>query len=380
MSVRKRIWTTRKGEQKEAWIVDYFDQDGDRHIETFERKKDADARHDTVRVNVRQGVHTAPNKTVTVAEAAESWIRLVEANGMRSTGPAERTTIRQYRQHVSLHIAPRIGRLKLAHLTPTKVEEFRDDLLANLSRPMARKVMTSFKSLLKAAKYTHAAAHVSIGAPKRGRSKIEAGKDFPTPAEIKRIIKGAPSGRPRALLLTAALTGLRASELRGLRWSDVDLKAGELHVRQRADRYCTIGAPKSGSGARTVPLPSKAVAALREWKLACPNGEAGLVFPSPTGAVEHHSNMLRSLVPAMRAARVVDKHGEPKYALHAFRHFFASWCINPKDRGGRELSPKVVQTLMGHSSIMITLDIYGHLFREEGGRAELAEAAEALFA
>src|SRR5690348_5526680 len=51
MSVRKRTWTIRKGEQKEAWIVDYFDQAGDRHIETFERKKDADARHATVKVN-----------------------------------------------------------------------------------------------------------------------------------------------------------------------------------------------------------------------------------------------------------------------------------------------------------------------------------------
>jgi hypothetical protein len=43
MSVRKRQWKTRSGEQREAWVVDYFDADGDRHIETFERKKDADA-------------------------------------------------------------------------------------------------------------------------------------------------------------------------------------------------------------------------------------------------------------------------------------------------------------------------------------------------
>src|SRR5262249_58311860 len=70
-------------------------------------------------------------------------------------------TCAQYEQHFRLHIAPRIGRIKLAHLTPPKVEAFRDDLLANMSRPMARKVLTSLKSLLRAAKYAHVAADVS---------------------------------------------------------------------------------------------------------------------------------------------------------------------------------------------------------------------------
>jgi hypothetical protein len=52
----------------------------------------------------------------------------------------------------------------------------------------------------------------------------------------------------------------------------------------------------------------------------------------------------------------------------AFRHFFASWCINPKERGGRELPPKVVQDLLGHSTISMTLDIYGHWFPSKGDR------------
>ena len=375
MSVRKRAWTTRKGDPKEAWIVDYADQDGDRHIRTFERKKDADAYHATVKVDVRRGLHTAPSKSATVAEAAESWIKRIEADGR------ERTTVRQYRQHVDLHIGPRIGTIKLADLTPKKIENFRDDMLAHLSRPLARKVLTSLKSLLKVAKYAHVAADVTIGRSKRGEQKLEVGRDIPTPAEIKRLIDAAATdGKRRALLLTAALTGLRASELRGLRWSDVDLKAGELHVRQRADRYCVIGAPKSDSSLRAIPLAPDVLTALKEWRLGCPKGEADLVFPSSTGQIEHHANMLRSLRPVMLAAGLVDKDGEPKYALHAFRHFFASWCINPKERGGRELPAKVVQQLLGHSSIMMTLDRYGHLFPRGDDRAELAKAAHALLA
>lgn len=79
----------------------------------------------------------------------------------------------------------------------------------------------------------------------------------------------------------------------------------------------------------------------------------------------------------MVAAGVTDSKGRPKYALHAFRHFFASWCINPKERGGRELPAKVVQQLLGHSSIVMTLDRYGHLFPRGDDRSELAASARA---
>jgi integrase len=372
MSVRKRKWVTRLGEAKEAWVVDYTDQQGDRHIKTFERKKEADDYRATVKVDVRAGTHVAPSKSVTVAVAAESWIKRAEAEGR------ERATIENYREHVRLHILPRIGKLKLASLTLPKIETFRDDLLSNLSRPMARKVWVSFKSLLKVAKYAHVAAGVSIKGRKRDERALEQGRDFPTPAEIKRLIDAAGDARRRTLLLTAALTGLRASELRGLRWADVDLKAGELHVRQRADRYGVIGQPKTKSSVRTVPLAPEVLAALKVWKLACPKGDLDLVFPTGTGRVVFLPDIVRSLRPIMTAAGVVNKAGKPKYAMHAFRHFFASWCINRKVDGGRELPAKVVQHLLGHSSIVMTLDRYGHLFPRGDDRAELAEASRAL--
>jgi integrase len=382
MSVRKRHWRTGKGEIKEAWIVDYVDQQGDRHIETFERKKDADDYHATVRVDVRKGLHTAPSKSPTVAVAAENWIRRVEANGMRSDGPAERSTIRQYRQHVNLHIVPRLGRVKIAELTSTKVETFRDELLASLSRPLARKVLTSFKSLLKAAQYAHVTDGVSIGRDKR-ELKLEVGRDIPSPTEIKRIIAAIPHDdlRLRALLLTVAFTGLRASELRALRWKDLTLKAGELHVRQRADRFNSVGAPKSRASIRNLPLNEVLIAALGAWKLKSDHsGEDDFVFCTGTGRIEHHKNMLAGLVPILKSARLLSKSGEPKYGLHAFRHFFASWCINSKASGGRELPPKQVQYLLGHSTISMTFDIYGHLFPSEGERTELDDAVRKLLA
>src|SRR5262249_24538101 len=158
---------------------------------------------------------------------------------------------------------------------------------------------------LKAAKHAHIAADVSVGRSKRSERKLEAGRDIPTPAEIKRIVEAVKDdARMHALVLTAALCGLRASELRGLRWSDVNLKSGELHVGQRAGRYNVIGAPKSASSIRSVPIPPEAVAALKVWKLACPRGELDLAFPTRTGAIMFHRTMLHSLTPVMTAAGV----------------------------------------------------------------------------
>ena len=79
MSVRKRTWTTSKGERRSSFIVDYTDSEGDRHIKTFDREKNAKAYHAKVAVNVAQGVHVAPSKSLTVREAAEVWIKRVEA-------------------------------------------------------------------------------------------------------------------------------------------------------------------------------------------------------------------------------------------------------------------------------------------------------------
>ena len=70
MSVRKREWTTAKGEVKEAWIVNYTDGNGKRRLQTFERRKEADAYEATVKVDVRKGIHVAPSQSPTVAEAA----------------------------------------------------------------------------------------------------------------------------------------------------------------------------------------------------------------------------------------------------------------------------------------------------------------------
>jgi integrase len=362
MSVRKRSWTTRKGEAKEAFIVDYVDGKGERHIRTFERKGDADAYHAQVRVEVRQGTHVAPSNSITIAEACENWLKRAEAEGL------ERSTLAQYRAHERIHITPRLGRVKLANVSAEVVKTFRDELLTNLSRPLARKVLVSLKMMLRHGGRSHVADGVTIKPEGRHKRKLEVGKDIPTPAEIRRMVAVAKDHRARALLLLAAFTGLRSSELRGLRWCDVDLANGELEVRQRADRYYAIGSPKSQGSRRKVPLDTGVlIPALKEWKMACPKFDADLVFPSSKGGPVHQEVLLKLIRSVMASAGIRNSYG-----LHSFRHFFASWCINPRSEGGRELPPKAAQALLGHSSITMTLDVYGHLFRANDDKGELA--------
>ena len=368
MSVRKRTWTTADGEERTAWVVDYKDGAGKRRLKTFSRKKDADAWAPQTAVDVRKGVHTPESESVTVAEAAKLWLSRAELEGR------ERSTCEQYRQHVELHINPLIGGTKLARLTTPAVEGIRDKLVGTMSRPMAKKVLGSLKSILTEAQRRGLVAHnaaspVKIEIAGRHKRKLKVGEDIPTKGEAQRIIEAA-QGRWRPLLVTAVFTGLRASELRGLTWNDVDFETRTIHVRQRADRYNEIGSPKSHAGERDVPMSPIVINTLREWKLQCPASDLGLAFPNGKGNIEALANVFnRGFAPAQVAAGVAidtgekDEDGKPimkaKYGMHALRHFCASWLIE------QGFPPKRLQSILGHSSIQMTFDTYGHLFPAE---------------
>jgi integrase len=297
----------------------------------------------------------------------------------------------------------------MAELNVPTVRRFMDRLRDERRSPaMIRKVTVSLGSLIADAQEQGHAARNAVRDLHRGkrrgksaraewkqRGKLKVGVDIPMPAEVTAILANAKS-RWRPLLLTAAFTGLRASELRGLRWRDVELKNFRLHVRQRADRYNEIGATKSEAGERTVPFGKVAANTLKEWRLACPKGDGDLVFPNGSGNVESLANIInRGLVPAQLAGGItvpkldaegkpiVDDDGNavmlPKYTgMHALRHFYASWCINRRADGGLELPGKVVQDRLGHATINMTMDRYGHLFPNGDDGAELSAAEGAL--
>jgi integrase len=393
MSVRKRTWTDGKRETRSAWVVDYKDQGGRRRLKTFKLKKEADAFALTAGVEVRDGTHVPDRETITVEEACKAWLKNCSRNGL------ERSTLDQYEQHVRLHINPLIGSLKLSKITVPAVRAFQDDLRDNgRSAAMISRVTVSLGSILSDAQERGLVVRNAVHEMKsrrksksssqgRKNTRLKYGVDIPTKEEVRALIVAA-GGTFRPFLVTTIFTGLRSSELRGLTWSSVDLDKGELEVRQRADKYQTIGLPKSDAGHRTITLPPIVINTLKEWKLACPKGDADLVFPNGAGNIEYHANIIkRGYHPVQLSAGVTSdgkgKDGEPvtlpKYSgLHALRHWFASWCINRKSDGGLELSAKQVQERLGHSSITVTYDTYGHLFPATDEAKDLAAAENML--
>jgi integrase len=383
MSVRRRAWENDNGSRGEAWVVTYTDGGGKRRLKTFKRRRDAESFENAVGVGVRSGLHVPDSQSVTLAEAGRLWLDSCEAAEL------ERATLVDYRRHLELHIVPLLGAVKLAQLTVPVVRGFADALRKGGTSPaMVRKLRVSLSAILTdALERGLVGQNVIKGMRKqrrgneadRHRGRLKVGVDIPTPDEVRTFIAHLES-RWRPLFLTAIFTGLRASELRGLRWSDVDLTRGEIHVRQRADRYRVIGRPKSETSERSVPLPPMVVNALREHRLACPKGEQDLVFPNDAGNVYDHASIIkRGLVPLMIKAGLIDAKGKAKYTgMHSLRHFYASWCINRRVDGGLELPLKVVQARLGHASIQMTADTYGHLFPRSDDGAELAAAEKAF--
>jgi len=357
MSVHKRRWKTAKGEMKEAWVIDYWHGGKRHHGGTFELRKDADAALAQIKVDKGSGKHVAPSRSITVEKAAQLWLE--EAHDL------ERSTVKVYADVVAYHIVPMIGQAKLANITTAKVKEFQNSLREGGRSQYTIKRATQFLgSIIDEAVERGLHSHNVVRSISRKRksgnprqkAKLEVGKDIPLPQDIKEIIAGATEPRWRALLILLSFTGIRISEVRGLRWKNVDLGKAELHVRERADRFCEIGPPKTANSRRTVPLLPFVLNTLKEWRLQCPKFESDLVFPSPSGKPYHLQSCVRQGLIAAQGSSV-------KYTgIHCLRHFYASFCINREEDGGLGLPPKTVQDRLGHSTLAMTMDRYGHLF------------------
>jgi integrase len=334
------------------WQVDFTDQVAKRRSKLFPRRKDADVFLVRVRSQVANHTYLADSESLTVGEAAANWLEHCEVRCM--TGRRmERATLRDYSDKVRLHLKdPEIGVADklLARLTRRHVNEFRDRLLMNgRSEHLTRRALSVLKLILDHAidngqLFTNAAHGVRV----IKSSRIDQKAPVPPKEVVRALIESAEEDfKPH--LIISALGGLRASELRGLRWQDVDFEKGFIHIRQRADAYNKMGEPKSRAGFRDIPAGPMVLSALRHWKLRCPKSELGLVFPAPRGGILQHTNTqgrFRKLCATV----------EVKMRWHDLRHFAVSLWIE------QGFSIKEIMTFAGHSSVQMTMERYGHLF------------------
>jgi integrase len=182
--------------------------------------------------------------------------------------------------------------------------------------------------------------------------------------EARALLAAARGTRNETLYVVALHTGLRQGELLGLKWSDVDLTGRRLSVRRAlkvTDHELDFGPPKNKQSRRSHTLSKSAAAALRahrarqsEERLRLGDlwQDHDLVFPNRVGKPMDHNNLYyREYKPLLQRAGLADK----SFTFHSLRHTFATELFNQRKR------PKIIQALLGHSSIVQTMDTYSHL-------------------
>jgi site-specific recombinase XerC len=214
------------------------------------------------------------------------------------------------------------------------------------------------------------ASPVRIDTRKRDTIPIRLGLEIPDRPEIRKIF-AASVGRWLTFFSTASFAGMRSSELRGLPWPNVRLDAHKIDVRQRADRKRAIGLCKSAAAYRTIQIGDDLVEMLRWWKLICPPSDLDLVFPDDDGNVLYRVEPLNQLKAIQDQIGMKRANGKAKYTVHSLRHFYASIMID------EAIPIKRLQYLLGHSTIELTMDTYGHLFPEEDAQAARINSAMA---
>lgn len=171
------------------------------------------------------------------------------------------------------------------------------------------------------------------------------------------------SSDDRVIYATAFYAGLRAGEMRALRWTDVDLAGGTIKVERSWDAVEGSQDPKTRASRRTVPLIPILRDELLEHRIRQGRNGVGLVFGKTEDSPFGHAVLLA------RVRRVWPRNGFAYITLHNARHTFASLLIAAGE------DPKRLPTYVGHSSISVTFDIYGHLL--PGSERESADRLHA---
>jgi integrase len=296
---------------------------------------------------------------LTIAEYLQHWLE------GSVKGSVWHTTYRDYAGHVKNHIAPELGRLKLAKLTATHVQAlYRRKLDSGLAPRTVQYIhATLHKALDQAVKWRLIPYNVSdaVAKPRQKRSE----RDALTLRQVLDFFEAAKGDRFEALYVLAVFTGMRPGEMLALRWSDLVLDNPEPVARVRRSLSkddggrLVVKSTKTEKG-RAVALLPQVVEALQihrkrqtEQRLKYSGlwRDENLVFPSTTGGPMSWDNLVRrNLKPLMRVA------GLPEATRpYDLRHTFATLMLEQGE------NPKVVQEILGHSRITHTMDTYSHV-------------------
>jgi integrase len=297
-----------------------------------------------------------------VGQFLTHWLEDVHRQNIRPR------TYERYEEIVRLHLAPGIGHHQLQKLSPQHLQSF---YKKKLEEGLSTTTVISFhnvlhKALETAVRWNLIARNTCdlVSPPRRKRFEIQP----LSMQQIQQFLAVARGHRQEALFILALATGMRrGGELLALKWQDLDLERGTLQVRRILTRIPSKlpgrgyeeAEPKTDKGRRSIALPSFAAEALkhhhlRQLEAKLKAGPAwqdqDYVFCTSIGT---HLNPTRDVLDALKS--LLEKAGLPDIRFHDVRHSSATMLL------GMKVHPKIVQELLGHSQIAITLDIYSHV-------------------
>ena len=322
--------------------------------------------------------YVAPTK-LTFGEWLDTWMKEYKKNGVR---PATYTS---YHHNIEAHIRPALGNMELQKIRPEHIQKLLNDMSAGVGKtaPLAPWTVLKVKNIISGAMeqairnqiipYNPAKASVP---PKLEQKDIR----ILTEPEQQTFMKAVEGHRLEALYKLALATGMRRGELMALTWDCVDFKSNNIAVRGSISRVkdpdtgitaLRFSEPKTKAGRRQVPILPNIVPVLKEHKARqdAEKAEAGsawnsenLVFCSNVGTVIEPRRVCTTM------DKITDAAGLPRFTFHALRHTFATRMLEAN------VPAKVVQDVLGHADVTLTLNTYSHVIgstAHEIGRAHV---------
>jgi integrase len=342
-----------------AWSA----RDGKKLRRTFPTLAAARGWRADAQVGLRKGTLRAPTST-TLRQAADAWLAGARDGSIRTrSGDAYKpSVIRSYEGSLRNRVLPELGAAKLSAITRVDLQDLADRMLGeDLDGSTIRNTLMPVRAI-----FRRALSRGEVGVNPTTGLELPAARGrrdrVADPEEAGELVAALPPD-DRAIWATALFAGLRRGELMALRWEDVDLEARRVRVARSWDpKEGVVIAPKSSAGIRSVLMVGALRTHLLEHRLRTGRSD-GLVFGADGTAPFVYTSVV------VRAKRVWREAGLTPIGLHECRHTFAALLI------ASGVTAKAVSTFMGHASISITFDRYGHLF--PGSEDEAAQLVDA---
>lgn len=316
----------------------------------FRTKEEAEEAAVRIQAELLNGTYIEPTKLT----VGEFLLDFVENTLKYEVAP---NTYEQRLAYVKNHIQPHMGLMKLTDLAPNHVQNFYNSLREHYGPGHVQNIGNLLsKAFKQAVKWNLINKNPVSLVKKPPTSRKNTRMKTWTIEEQKKFLDYAKGG-PKlyyVIFLLALTSGMRKGELLGLTWEDVNMTLGTVCIKRTivyAQKTIYLkDMPKTENSIRTIQLPQPTIDVLKEWSLDCPPNKLNLLFPSPkTNGLLYPNSVFTQFKKTIEGA------GVPPISMHGLRHTFATTLL------ANNVNPKIVQEMLGHSTITTTMDTYSHV-------------------